>query len=82
MNAAVEVLNPLDDTARIRFHREVEAESNAETPVDAMTDAELAVCVLHDPDLSTRRKALTIIRLREFKAGGEFAVECMTRVPK
>jgi hypothetical protein len=81
MSATIEVINPLDTAAVWRWHRECEADVG-ETPVEIMTDAELIAVVLHDPDLPTRRKALNIIRLREYKAGSQMAVDCLAKVAK
>lgn len=81
---SIEAINPLDDTARIREHRAIEAEGErserAETPIDAMTDAELAIVVLHDPEMATRRKALYTLRIREFTAGVKSAAQTIDAV--
>jgi hypothetical protein len=59
----------------IKAHAMIEAEDkvipphNEDTPIDAMTDEELAAVVMNDDDRATRRKALTALRLREFTAG-------------
>jgi hypothetical protein len=70
---SIEAIDVLDDAARLREHRAIEAEGQiperADTPVDAMTDAELVIVILHDADMATRRKALHVLRLREFTEG-------------
>lgn len=70
---SIEAINALDDAARLREHRAIEAEGEVperqETPIAAMTDAELVAVVLHDADMMTRRNALRVLRLREFSQG-------------
>jgi hypothetical protein len=77
--ATVETINPLDDTARLRFHREVEADI-AETQIPEMTDAELVAVIINDPDTATRRKALHVLRIREFTLGTKVATSALDAV--
>ena len=53
-----------------------------EVPHAEMTDAELVAVIVHDSDALLRRRALHVLRLREFKAGAMYAIDSMTKVPK
>jgi len=55
----------LNTTARMRAMLEIESEleSAKEVPLADMTQEELAVVILHDPELSTRRAALRLYKL-------------------
>lgn len=57
--------DPLNTTARLRTMREIESEleSVKEVPLTDMTQEELAVVILHDPDLNERRAALRMYKL-------------------
>ena len=56
----------LSNTARMRALCEIEAEptleESKEVPLCDMTEAELCVVILHDPELSVRREALNVLR--------------------
>jgi hypothetical protein len=49
-----------------------------ETEIPAMTDAELVAVIINDPDTATRRKALHVLRIREFTAGTKAATVTFT----
>lgn len=55
------------DVERLRAHREIESEPSLEeakeVPLADMTQEELAVVILHDPELSERRAALRLYKL-------------------
>jgi hypothetical protein len=65
--STIERINPLDDTARLKFHREIETEGQIveqpETPISEMTRAELTAVILHDSDMAQRRLALFALKL-------------------
>ena len=80
MTNEIETINPLDDTARINWHRDAEADS-AEVAPEAMTDAELVAVIIHDADIAARRKALHVLRLREFNSGLNRSIDIIMSVP-
>lgn len=55
------------DIERLRAHREIESEPTLaecrEVSLTDMSEAELAVVILHDPDLNERRAALRLYRM-------------------
>ena len=55
------------ETARMRVLADMEGEPTLEqaheVPLDVMTQEELRVVILHDPDLATRRSALRLYKL-------------------
>lgn len=59
--------DPLSTSQRMRAMNEIEREPTLkeakEVPLYDMTEAELAVVILHDEDLATRREALQLYRL-------------------
>lgn len=77
----IEVINPLDDTARIRWHRENEADSDEIEP-EQMTDIELAAVIINDEDKAKRRKALHVLRLREFNSGLKRSIDIIMSTPE
>ncbi len=46
-----------------------------EVALPDMTDAELAAVIINDPDAMVRRRALHVMRLREFSAGIRSALQ-------
>lgn len=77
MNAAPQVEyitnNEYDTVPRLRALIAEETEGQfvepQEVPLTAMTDVELVAVIINDPDTATRRKALHVMRMREFSAG-------------
>ena len=51
-----------------------------EVPHDKMTDAELVAVIINDPDTMTRRRALHVMRIREFTAGAKSATNVIDAV--
>ena len=77
----IEAINPLDESARLRWHREAEADSVEIEPA-SMTDAELVAVIINDPGIAERRRALHVMRMREYaagvSAGADIAIQVMT----
>lgn len=76
----IERIDPLDDTARLNWHRAVEADT-AEPAPEAMTDVELVAAIIHDPDIAIRRRALHVLRLREFNNGLKRSIDIISATP-
>lgn len=75
----IEAINQFDESSRINWHREVEADI-AETVPEQMTDAELVAVIINDPDIATRRRALHVMRMREFTNGIHAGADIATKV--
>lgn len=65
--------DPLSTSQRMRAMCEIESEQ--ETPIDMMTEAELMAVIAHDPDKDCRRKAARVLRARAYAEGIRYGIE-------
>jgi len=78
--------DPVNTTARMKAMADMEHEPSLEeakeVPLYDMTEAELAVVVLHDPDVNVRREALRMYRREILLRAEDRIVKALTEARK